>query len=197
MGSKPKIAIFASGGGSNLQAVIDACKTDILNATVCVVISNNSKSGALQRAIDAGIPAFHISRKTTANPDATILQTLLSHNPNMILLAGYLKKIGAGVLQQYQGKIYNIHPALLPKYGGQGMFGINVHQAVIAAGEMTTGITIHKVDPEYDTGEIIAQCIVPVQPGDTAETLSARVLEREHTFLVETLRAVFNNGIYK
>jgi len=185
---KKNIAIFASGGGSNLQAVIDACKTGCLNATVCVVISNNSKSGALQRATDAGIPAYHISQKTTDKPDAAILQVLKQHNTEMILLAGYLKKIGESVLREYEGKIYNIHPALLPKYGGQGMFGLNVHQAVINAAETETGITIHKVDPEYDTGETIAQCTVPVVAGDTAETLAARVLEREHSFLVETLR---------
>jgi len=187
---KQNIAVFASGGGSNLQAIIDSCKAGEINANVCVVISNNSKSMALQRARDAGIPAFHFSAKKIEDPiqlEQAVLQTLLAHETDIIFLAGYMKKIGASILRKYEGRIYNIHPALLPKYGGKGMFGMHVHQAVIDAGEMETGITIHKVDPEYDTGEIVAQCTVPVEKNDTAGTLAARVLAREHTFLVETL----------
>ncbi|MCL1787395.1 MAG: phosphoribosylglycinamide formyltransferase [Defluviitaleaceae bacterium] len=188
---KQNIAVFASGGGSGLQAIIDACRAGTLDANVCAVISNNSKSMALQRARGAGVPAFHISAKTAPDPqalDETILETLRGTNTDIIFLAGYLKKVGADILQAYKGRMYNIHPSLLPKYGGKGMFGIHIHTAVLAAGETETGITIHKVDPEYDTGEIIAQCTVPVEPGDTPETLAARVLAREHLFLVETLR---------
>jgi len=189
--AKQNIAVFASGGGSNLQAIIDGCNAGKINATVCVVISNNSKSMALQRAWDAGIPAFHFSAKKIEDPallEQTILDTLISHETDMIFLAGYMKKIGQSILHEYENNIYNIHPALLPKYGGKGMFGINVHQAVIEAGETETGITIHKVAPEYDTGEMVAQCTVPVEKNDTAETLAGRVLIREHEFLVETLR---------
>ena len=187
---KQNIAVFASGGGSNLQAIIDGCKAGKINAKVCAVISNNSKSMALQRARGAGIPAFHFSSKTIEDPvqlERAILDTLLSHKTDIIFLAGYMKKIGASILREYENRIFNIHPALLPKYGGRGMFGMHVHQAVIAAGETQTGITIHKVDPEYDTGQIVAQCVVSVEKGDTAETLAARVLAREHAFLVETL----------
>ena len=194
---KQNIAVFASGGGSNLQAIIDGCAANKINANVCVVISNNSKSIALQRARDAGIPAFHFSAKKIADPiqlEQSTLQTLLTHETDVIFLAGYMKKIGESILRKYKGCIYNIHPALLPKYGGKGMFGIHVHQAVINAGETETGITIHKVDPEYDTGEIVAQCTVPVENGDTAETLAARVLAREHTFLVETLAKLCNRS---
>jgi len=194
---KQNIAVFASGGGSNLQAIIDGCVASKINANVCVVISNNSKSMALQRARDAGIPAFHFSVKKIANPiqlEQSILQTLLTYETDLIFLAGYMKKIDASILRKYEGCIYNIHPALLPKYGGQGMFGIHVHQAVIDAGETETGITIHKVDPEYDTGEIVAQCTVPVKIDDTAEILAARVLTREHTFLVETLAKLCNGS---
>ncbi|MCL2285403.1 MAG: phosphoribosylglycinamide formyltransferase [Firmicutes bacterium] len=187
------IAVFASGGGSDLQAIIDGCKAGKINAAVGVVISNNSKSMALQRARDEGIPAFHFSGKTVEDPqelEQAILNTLLTHKTDIIFLAGYMKKVGQTILHTYRNRIYNIHPALLPKYGGKGMFGINVHKAVIDAGEDETGITIHRVDPEYDTGEIIAQCTVPVEKDDTPETLAARVLAREHTFLVETLGGV-------
>ena len=188
---KQNIAVFASGGGSDLQAIIDGCKDGKINAAVCAVISNNSKSMALQRAKNEGVPAFHFSAKTIPDAQAleqAILSTLRDHNTDIIFLAGYMKKIGASILQTYKGRIYNIHPSLLPKYGGKGMFGINVHKAVIEAGETETGITIHRVDPEYDTGEIIAQCTVPVAKGDTPEMLAARVLAQEHIFLVETLR---------
>jgi len=190
---KQNIAIFASGGGSDLQAIIDGCKAGKINANVCAVISNNSKSMALQRAKNEGIPVFHFSAKTIPGPQAleqAMLNTLLTHDTDIIFLAGYMKKIGANILHTYKNRIYNIHPSLLPKYGGKGMFGIHVHAAVIEAGETETGITIHRVDPEYDTGEIIAQCTVPVKKDDTPETLAARVLAREHIFLVETLGGI-------
>ena len=188
--TKQNIAVFASGGGSNLQAIIDACAAGKINASVCAVISNNSGSMALQRARDAGIPAFHFSAKKIPDPEQlaqAILDTLLSHGTDIIFLAGYMKKISPCILRKYENRIFNIHPALLPKYGGRGMFGMHVHQAVIDAGDTVTGVTIHKVDPEYDTGEIVAQCFVPVEKDDTAETLAARVLAREHTFSVEVI----------
>ena len=182
------IAVFASGNGSDLQATIDGCATGKINGKVCLVISNNSKSFALQRARDAGIPALHLSAKThPTSLEATMLQALIDHKTDIIFLAGYLKKMGISILQKFENNIYNIHPALLPKYGGQGMFGIHIHNAVVAAGETETGITIHRVSPEYDQGEIIAQCTVPVLPQDTGETLAARVLATEHEFLVKIL----------
>lgn len=184
------ITVLASGGGSDLQAIIDGCNAGKINAKVNLVISNNSKSGALERARDAGIPALHISTAKFQNPGEEILKHLKLHKTDIIFLAGYLKKIDPQILHEYKNNIYNIHPSLLPKYGGQGMFGINVHKAVIEAGETETGVTIHRVDPEYDTGEIIGQCTVPVLPNDTVEILAARVLAREHTFLVETLSTI-------
>jgi len=195
--TKKNIAVFASGAGSGLQAIINGCATGEINASVRVVISNNSKSMALQRAKDASIAAFHFSQKTIEDPvqlEQTILDTLIIHDIDIIFLAGYLKKIGVKILQKFNGNIYNIHPALLPKYGGKGMYGINIHNAVIEAGETETGITIHRVDPEYDTGEIVAQCKVPVALDDTAETLAARVLVQEHVFLVQTLRRLICQG---
>ena len=177
-----RLAVFASGNGSNLQAVIDACKSGKLNAEVCTVISNNKNAYALRRAESENIPAYHLLS------EQDILDTLRKHNTNLIFLTGYLKKIGMSVLREYE--IYNIHPSLLPKYGGKGMYGINVHKAVIEAGETETGITIHRADPEYDTGPVIAQKTIPVLPGDTPETLAARVLEQEHIFIIETLAKI-------
>jgi len=188
-----KMAVFASGGGSGLQAIIDACESGRLSAGVNLVISNNSKSKALQRAKNHNIPAKHFS--AVVIPDAEqlnqeMLNTLRLHDVEIIFLAGYLKKLGSNILRAYERKIFNIHPSLLPKYGGQGMYGINVHQAVINAGETETGITIHHVTEEYDTGKIIAQKKISVEPNDTAETLAARVLKEEHVFIVETLENI-------
>ncbi|HOP11596.1 MAG TPA: phosphoribosylglycinamide formyltransferase [Oscillospiraceae bacterium] len=188
-----KIAVFASHNGSDLQAVIDGCGNGKIDAAVCCVISNNDDAYALQRAKDAGIDAFCIN--TSLYPDAdeldrVTLEILKNHGTDLILLAGYLKKIGEPVLKAYENRIFNIHPALLPKYGGKGMYGINVHKAVIEANEKFSGVTIHRVNAEYDSGDIVAQATVPVLPSDTPETLAARVLEREHTFLVETLSKI-------
>ncbi len=186
------IAVFASHGGSDLQAIIDGCKSGAINARVCVVISNNSDAFALQRAKNEGIPHFHMSQKILGNElDNEILRILKEYETDMIFLAGYLKKLGDNVLDVYNDRILNIHPALLPKYGGKGMFGINVHKAVLEAGEEFTGITIHKVNAEYDSGDIVAQTRVPVYKTDTPETLAQRVLEREHSFLVEVLSGIY------
>jgi len=192
------IAVFASHGGSDLQAIIDACKTGRLDARVSLVISNNSKSMALKRAEDNKIPAYHYSQKViedTQMLEDAMLKTLAEHDTQIIFLAGYLKKLSSGILKAFEGRIFNIHPSLLPKYGGKGMYGINVHEAVIKAGDAETGITIHRVDDGYDTGEIIAQRRVPVLEGDTAEVLAARVLEQEHIFIVEVLSEIISGKI--
>jgi len=187
------IAVFASGGGSDLQAIIDACESGRLDAHVAVVISNNSGAKALQRAKAHNIPAFHFSQKIITDQnqlDKTMLDTLIDNEVDIIFLAGYLKKLGANILKAFENRVYNIHPSLLPKYGGKGMYGINVHTAVINAGEKETGITIHRVIEEYDKGEIIAQRKVPVRENDTPETLAARVLTQEHLFIVEILEKI-------
>lgn len=184
------ITVFASHGGSDMQAIIDGCKSGAINGRVVAVISNNSDSYALVRAQNEGIDRYHIAQSKYPD-EASMVQAihdvLDSHNTDMVFLAGYLKKIDSSIIRKYKDNIYNIHPALLPKYGGKGMHGINVHTAVINAGEKETGITIHRVTEEYDSGAIIAQAKVPVMEGDTPEVLAARVLEREHTFLVEVL----------
>ena len=192
------IAVFASHGGSDLQAIIDGCKSSLINAEVSVVISNNGDSMALQRAAAEKIPSYHLSAKKSGSEEKLaeeILGVLSEYNIDMIFLAGYMRMLYLSVLQNYHNRVFNIHPSLLPKFGGKGMYGINVHNAVIEAHETETGITIHRVNAEYDDGEIIAQTKVPVLPDDTAESLAARVLEREHEFLVEVISDIANGNI--
>ena len=192
------VGFLASHRGSNMQAVIDACKTGRLSATPCVVISNNSGSRALARARREGIPYYHLSTRTHPQPDsldAAVRDTLARHDVDLVILAGYMRKLGPKTLDRYAGRILNIHPALLPRFGGKGMYGERVHEAVLTAGESVTGVTIHLADREYDTGPIVAQCQVPVLEDDTPDTLAGRVLEREHTFLVETLEGIATGKI--
>jgi phosphoribosylglycinamide formyltransferase 1 len=193
-----KIGFLASHNGSNMQAIVEACKSGALQAAPAVVISNNSDSGALARARQEGIPCFHLSAKTHPNPDdldQAMLDVMLEYAVDIIVLAGYMKKLGPRVLARFAGRILNIHPALLPKFGGKGMYGIHVHEAVVAAGETESGVTIHLVDTEYDRGPIVAQARVPVEPTDTPEILAARVLRREHTFFAETLQKIVTGAI--
>ena len=192
------LGFFASHEGTNMQAIIDACNDGRLDAEPCVIISNNSKSGAIQRAKKEGIPYCHLSGKTHPefeDLDNATLNALKSHGVNIVILAGYMKRIGPQTLTAYDGRILNIHPALLPKYGGKGMYGKYVHEAVLASGDKVTGVTIHIVDAEYDHGPIIAQCEMPILEGDTVETLSQRVLRREHEFFVETLQRISEGKI--
>ena len=186
------LGFLASHGGSNMQAIIDACKQGRLDATPCVVISNNSESMALQRARKASIPGYHISAVTHpgAEEDVEILRVLRQHGVNTVILAGYMKPIGPRTLAAYRGRILNIHPALLPKFGGRGMYGKRVHEAVLNAGERVTGVSVHVVDDLYDHGRVLAQCEVPVRDGDTADSLAERVLHEEHRLYSETLRRI-------
>lgn len=192
------IAVFASHGGSDLQAIIDGCKDKRINANVSVVISNNGDSMALQRAKNEKIPSYHLSAKKFGDENTLadeILKVLLKYNIDMIFLAGYMRMLHVSVLEKYNNRIFNIHPALLPKFGGKGMYGRNVHAAVIDAKETETGITIHRVNAEYDSGEIVAQTKVPVFENDTPEVLGERVLEREHEFLIEVISDIVNGRI--
>lgn len=192
------LGFLASGRGSNMQAVIDACRTRRLKARASVVISNNSKSGALERAKKERIPYYHLSAKTHPSPkelDEAIRNALQRHDVTLVVLAGYMKKLGPETLRRFRNRILNIHPALLPNFGGEGMYGSRVHQAVLAAGERETGVSIHVVDENYDSGPLIAQTQMPVLKNDTVETLSKRVLAREHSFLVETLQAIESGSL--
>jgi phosphoribosylglycinamide formyltransferase-1 len=191
------LGFLASHGGSNMQAIIDACKAGRLDARPCVVISNNSEAMALQRAKNEGIPSYHISAVRHPGPleDEEILRVLRQHGVDTVILAGYMKMLGPATLRAYRGRILNIHPALLPKFGGKGMYGKRVHEAVLAAGERVTGVSIHIVDEHYDTGPIIAQCHVPVLPGDTVDSLAERVLKHEHVLYAETLQKIADGRI--
>jgi phosphoribosylglycinamide formyltransferase-1 len=193
-----RIAVLASHAGTVLQAIVDACEAARLSARVCLIVSNNSNSGAHQRAERHDIPFCHLSSQT--HPDAELLDVALCEalddaGTELVFLAGYMKKLGRHTLTRFQGRILNTHPSLLPRYGGQGMYGARVHQAVIAAGESVSGVTVHRVDAEYDTGPVVAQCEVPVLPGDTPEALAARVQAREREFVVETLEGIVSGRI--
>jgi phosphoribosylglycinamide formyltransferase-1 len=188
-----RIAVLGSHSGTNFQAIIDACVRGELNARIAAAISNNGESGFLARAKRAKIPAFHISAKTAGSEDlrdARIEETLVESGAELVVLAGYMKRLGAGTLRRFKDRVINIHPALLPSFGGAGMYGIRVHQAVLAAGTAVSGATVHLVTERYDEGPTVLQRTVPVLPMDTPEDLAARVLVCEHQLLVEAI-AIF------
>lgn len=184
MNDRVQIAVFASGRGSNFQAVQKALRAmPDPPAEIVLCISNNPSPGAFQFAQEEGIETLRLSPKMfddEAEYDRALEGALRERSIGMIVLAGYMRQLPTGVVRAYAGRILNIHPALLPKFGGKGMYGIHVHEAVIAAGETASGPTVHLVDEEYDSGPIVAQERVPVYPDDTPELLAARVLEAEH-----------------
>ena len=180
-----RLGILASHAGTTMQAIIDACLQGRLHAEVRVVIGNNSRSGALARARTHGIAIAHLSGVTHPNADnldRAIMETLDDHRVEVVALAGYMKRLGPLVLSHFRGRMLNTHPALLPDYGGKGMYGDRVHKAVLEAGERESGATVHLVEGDYDTGPVLSQVEVPVQEGDTLESLRDRVqaAEREH-----------------
>ena len=193
-----RLGFLASGRGSNLQAILQACRDGRLRAIPAVVISNNADSGALAIARSEAVPACHLSSKTHPDPaalDEAITAVLQKHDVDLVVLAGYMKRIGPVTLRAYRHRIINIHPALLPQHGGKGMYGQAVHEAVIRSGEKETGATVHLVEEEYDNGLILAQRRVPVHNDDTTATLSARVLETEHALYVDVLRNIIEGAI--
>lgn len=192
------IGVLASGEGTTLQAVLDACTQARLDASVGLVISNNSDSGALRRAAAAGIPSQHLSAKTHPEPmhlDETLAASLQQAQLDLVLLAGFMKKLGPVTLAAFAGRILNTHPALLPKFGGPGMYGDHVHKAVLAAGESISGATVHLVVAEYDQGPIISQRTVDVRYDDTPETLAQRVRAVERSLLIDTLQAIAHGDV--
>ncbi len=186
-----RVAVFVSGGGSNLEAILVAQDREELGkAQVVLVISSKAGVQALERATSRQIQAVVVERKTCVNDEefeAKILNALNAAKIDVVCLAGYLKKIGPSIIQQYQGRILNVHPALLPKYGGAGMYGHFVHEAVIKAGEKESGVTVHLVDNEFDHGPVLAQAKVPVLPNDSGEQLAQRVLAEEHKLYPKVL----------
>ena len=187
------LGILASHGGSNLQAIMDACDNGSLKADVAVVVSNNSGSLAMRRARKSGIPAYHLSSSTHSDDgdlDVAIKNILKKYNVDLIILAGYMKKIGPSVLRTFHNRVINSHPALLPKYGGKGMYGDRVHKAVVKAKSTETGISIHLVDEHYDHGPIISQKIIAVDPAEGVEFVKKKVQKHEHRFWVTTLNKI-------
>lgn len=177
----PKIAIFASGAGSNAEKIIAASKKD-RSYSINLIVCNNPNAGVLTIAKKAGIPVLLIARDKFFNDDNNYLPELQKLKINFIVLAGFLWKVPQGLIKAFPKKIINIHPALLPKYGGKGMYGQKVHEAVIASGEKESGITIHYVDEFYDNGEIIFQATCPVTTTDNGETLASKIHELEHLY---------------
>jgi len=178
-----KIAVFASGEGTNLQALLDACSDGRVRGSVALVVSNKADAGAVRRAQRLGIEALvcPLGEHPTADEyNAFLAQECKKRGINLICLAGFMLKITRPLIEAYSGRILNVHPALLPAFGGQGMYGRKVHEAAIAAGVKVSGATIHIVDEEYDHGPIVLQATVPVLATDTAGTLAARVLAQEH-----------------
>ncbi len=191
MKDKARLAVFISGSGTNLQSIIDNCQSGFIPGEVALVLSNKKDAYGLERAKKAGIATIVYIRKKFPDgktADQYLLDLLNEHGVDLIALAGYLKMIAPRVIEKYHGRIVNIHPALLPNYGGKGMYGMRVHEAVIAAGDKESGATIHVVDEIYDHGKILAQVRVPVLPEDTPEDLAGRVLKVEHKLYSRVLK---------
>jgi formyltetrahydrofolate-dependent phosphoribosylglycinamide formyltransferase len=183
-----RVAVLASGGGTNLQAILDhfASLHGRAPGQVTLVVSDRKDAGALERARRAGIGAVHLP----ANRSSELGALLREHQIGVVALAGYLRMIPPDVTRAFHGRIVNVHPALLPAFGGPGMYGRKVHEAVLAAGAKESGATVHFVDDQYDQGAIIAQAKVPVLAGDTPAALAARVLDQEHALYPRVVAAL-------
>ena len=192
-----RLAIFASGRGSNLRAIYNAIRRhELTGIELVLVLSNNSKSEALAFACEHNISAVHCSKHSVGGDNQqyehTILKVLTEHRIDLIALAGYMKKVPTAVINAFEGKVLNVHPSLLPEFGGEGMYGLNVHRAVINSGQQVSGMTIHLVENDYDAGKIILQERCPVFSDDTPEILSKRVLALEHHGYPKALQIVIN-----
>lgn len=195
-----KIAVLVSGGGTNLQAIIDAVESGaITNAQISVVISNNRNAYALERARAHGIPAVCISPRDYENRDLfneDFLRQLNAYGVDLVVLAGFLVVIPEPMIKQYKNRIINVHPSLIPSFCGTGFYGLKVHEAALARGVKVTGATVHFVDEGTDTGPIILQKAVEVQPDDTPEVLQRRVMEQaEWKILPEAIRLIVNDRV--
>ncbi len=190
---KKRIAVLASGNGSNFQALLDACQRGDINGEIAVLVSNQKYAYALTRAREAHVEAilFEAAKfKTRTLMCSKITQALKERSIDLICLAGYMLKVEPCLVRSYPNRIINIHPALLPKYGGKGMYGRHVHEAVIAAQETESGCTVHLVNEIYDEGPIIAQAKVPVSSADTPETLAEKIHEQEHKLYVSVVKDI-------
>jgi len=193
-----RVAVLASGSGTNLASILQAAQNGTLSAKIVLVISNKIEAGALEIARKSEVPALHLTLEqfeSQEDLDQAFLSAFKEYNVELIALAGYLKKISSSIIRKYKHRMLNIHPALLPSFGGKGMYGIKVHQAVLDYGCKVSGVTVHLVDEEYDSGIPILQRCVPVKDDDTPGTLAARVLEQEHMIYVEALQLFAQNRI--
>ena len=193
-----KLGFLASHGGSNMQAILDGCDDGWISATPAILICNNPNTQAVERAQLADLPVRILNGKTHPDPeslDHAILDALTNARIDLIVLAGFMKKIGPLTMAAFRNRIVNIHPSLLPKFGGQGMYGLHVHKAVLEAGEIETGATVHLIGSQYDEGPILQQATVPVYPGDTPEALQLRVLDQEHQLYPDTLAKIARGEI--
>jgi phosphoribosylglycinamide formyltransferase-1 len=186
-----KLAFLASNNGSSMRAIVSAIEAGTLDAKPVLAISNRKGAAALEFAQAHGVKTAIIPTLTDPHQaDRRLAGALSEAGADWVILSGYLRKLGPVTLERFAGRILNIHPALLPKFGGPGMYGRRVHDAVIAAGEAETGASVHLVDGEYDHGAVIAQVRIPVEPGDTPESVEAKVMAAEPGLFVETLRAI-------
>lgn len=195
---KIRVAVLVSGGGTNLQSIIDASENGRVNAEVVLVISNIENAYALERARKHGIDAVFISdeKKKRRAHEEEMAEVIDRYNVDLIVLAGYLKMFTPFFIRRYYGKMINIHPALLPLFGGEGMYGLKVHQAALDCGVKVSGCSVHFVDESIDGGPIIVQKAVKIEEDDTAETLAERILKEEHILLPKAIQ-LFAEGRLK
>ena len=186
------IAIFASGNGTNAERIAKYFAENP-NVSVRIILTNNPKAFVIERAKKLSIPAFVFDKDTFFKTDE-VLQVLLNKKTDLVVLAGFMWLVPGYLIQAYPGKIINIHPALLPKYGGKGMYGHHVHEAVLKNREKTSGITIHYVNEKYDEGQIILQKEIPVLENDTPDTLASRIHELEYEYYPRVIEELLKNG---
>ena len=192
-----RLAVFASGGGSNFQAIIDAIRTESVSGfDVALCVSSRLDAGVVDRAQRAGIPVHILPPTFSADGLETLKTALNEHGIDAIALAGFMKMIPAELIQAFPHRILNIHPSLLPAFGGKGMYGIHVHEAVIQSGNEVSGATVHFVDEQYDTGPILLQATVPVLENDTATTLADRVLKTEHSLYPKAIELLAEGRVH-
>ena len=195
--SREKIAVFSSGEGSTMTKIHEACQRGNLPAEILLIISNKAHSGAIERAKRHAIDSYLFdtgNNEDTIKTESDLVGLLKQSKIDWILLLGYTKKIGSELLAAFNNRIINTHPSLLPKYGGKGFYGRKIHEAVLASGDILTGATVHLVNEEYDSGEILSQIDVPVLPNDSATTLEARVKKTEKAHLIKVLNELWKNN---
>lgn len=199
MSEKKRIAVLASGGGTNFQSVVDACASGYINGEVCLLIYNRREAFVKERASKHNIPAIYLNKYMFGGDldkhDEKMLEILREYKADLIVLAGYLSKIGKRVVDAYENAIMNLHPSLIPSFCGEGMYGMSVHKAVVDYGAKLTGATVHFVDYNFDTGAIILQKAVEVDFSDDAESVARKVSVIEHKILPEAVKLFCENRL--